>query len=481
MIETPTQGPTPPPAGRSLRIAGLVLLTGLSVGISLMTGGMAGPLAALVLLPTAAALWTAEPAGSDGAVLSLAALGAVVFGRSLGWAGEPPPGWLSPLLTLGALGAVLALLGLGLPRLRSSDVRTGATDADPVRRELERLLADGPGLLLALEEDGRVRAAFGDASLAAQPHRLFETGLDALSPADSASLSQALAEALRTGQAERAYGRPPRRLRLRRSGSGGVIARVDDASAEAAVAAEVVAERDAAVSASAAKSRFLADMSHELRTPLNAVIGFSDVMRQRLFGPLGERYGEYAGNIHAAGLHLLDLINDLLDVSKIEADKYQLHRETLDARDPVQAALRLLRTAADEAGMDLRADLPQALTTAELDRRAVRQITLNLVSNALKFTPRGGRVTVTLASDGADVELAVADSGVGIAPEDLERLGRPYEQAGDAESRARGTGLGLSLVRALAALHGGAFVLESVQGEGTVATVRLPVRPATGA
>ena len=245
----------------------------------------------------------------------------------------------------------------------------------------------------------------------------------------------------------------------------------------AAEAARAEAERGRAVAEAQAlsRARFLANMSHELRTPLNAIIGFSDIMKTRLFGPIPDKYGEYAGLIHESGGHLLDLINDVLDISKIEADRYDLHREALDAREAVQAALRLVRVQADEAGIQLRGVLPGEPLEALLDRRAVKQIVLNLVSNALKFTPRGGSVTVTagaLAGEAGGVSLTVSDTGVGIAQEDLTRLGRPFEQAG--EGRTQGTGLGLSLVKALAGLHGGTMVVESRLGEGTAVTVTLP-------
>jgi cell cycle sensor histidine kinase DivJ len=216
-------------------------------------------------------------------------------------------------------------------------------------------------------------------------------------------------------------------------------------------------------------------MSHELRTPLNAVLGFSDIMRQKLFGPLPERYAEYAQMIYESGNHLLDLINDVLDMSKIEAERYELALEPFDARDPVSAALRLVRLQAHEAEISLRGMLPTEPLLVEADKRALKQITLNLLSNALKFTPAGGSVTVSLHADGRNLELSVSDTGVGVAPEDLERLGRPFEQAGGSEQKSLGTGLGLSLVRAFAELHGGAMSIESALGEGATVTVRLPV------
>jgi cell cycle sensor histidine kinase DivJ len=175
------------------------------------------------------------------------------------------------------------------------------------------------------------------------------------------------------------------------------------------------------------------------------------------------------------GRHLLDLINDVLDMSKIEAERFELQRGEFDAREAVTAAMRLLRVQADAAGVQLRGVLPPGELEVDADRRALKQIVLNLVSNALKFTPRGGQVTVTADGHDGEFELVVADTGVGISPEDLERLGRPYEQAGGVDQRARGTGLGLSLVRAFAKLHGGEMNIESRLGAGTSVSVRMPV------
>ncbi len=239
--------------------------------------------------------------------------------------------------------------------------------------------------------------------------------------------------------------------------------------------ADAYAARDRAVRESGARARFLAEMSHELRTPLNAIVGFSDIMRQRLFGPLPGRYGEYAELIHESGLHLADLINDVLDISKIDAERYELRRERIDVRDPVASALKTVRGAADDKGVALHASLPPQPLEADADPRALKQIALNLLSNAVKFTPPGGEVTLSLAAAGpGELELTVADTGVGVGPEELKRLGEPYAQ-GEAGRAVQGTGLGLSLVKALAGLHGGDLLLESRLGEGTAATVRLPV------
>ena len=244
----------------------------------------------------------------------------------------------------------------------------------------------------------------------------------------------------------------------------------------AAEAARIEAERqrDDARESAAARTRFLAHMSHELRTPLNAVIGFSDIMRTRLFGPIPERYGEYAQLIHESGEHLLDVINDVLDLAKTEAGRYELRREVFDAREALNGALRLTRVQADEAGVGLRGVLPPAPVRVDADARALKQMALNLLSNALKFTPQSGNVVATLGEVEGALELTVADTGVGIAPAELERLGRPFEQ-GEAAQGRQGTGLGLSLVRAFAGLHGGDMRIESRLGVGTSVTVRLPV------
>jgi cell cycle sensor histidine kinase DivJ len=230
------------------------------------------------------------------------------------------------------------------------------------------------------------------------------------------------------------------------------------------------------MAANEAKSRYLAHMSHEIRTPLNAIIGFSDVMKQRLFGPMPARYAEYADLIQDSGRHLLDLVGDVLDISKIEADRYDLKLEPMDARDVAASTTKLVGLRAEEAGIRLRLDCGLAPLQVRADRRALRQILLNLLSNALKFTPKGGEVRLALRSEAGDLVLEIADTGAGMTEEELRRVGAPYQQAGSAGATAeRGSGLGLSLVAALAQLHGGALEIESALGKGTTARVRLPV------
>ena len=229
--------------------------------------------------------------------------------------------------------------------------------------------------------------------------------------------------------------------------------------------------------ASRAKSEFLATMSHELRTPLNAIIGFSDVQRQEMFGPLGhERYRQYAADIHSSGTHLLELITTILDISKAEAGKLEVAPVDLDPRSALDTAVTLIRGAAEAKRIRLSIEGIEAPITCRADPQALKQILLNLLSNAVKFTPKGGTVTVRLgALAQAGIEFAVRDSGIGIAAADLPRLMKPFEQAARGYSQKNGgTGLGLPLVDALVRLHRGTFHVESAVGAGTTVTVRLP-------
>jgi signal transduction histidine kinase len=247
--------------------------------------------------------------------------------------------------------------------------------------------------------------------------------------------------------------------------------------------AQLAEERDGArrraEAASAAKTTFLATISHELRTPLNAVIGFSDVMRNELLGPLGDgRYREYANDIHVAGEHLLGLINTLLDLTKAEAGKLEVKPERVGIAEIVDIVLRLTQEAARRQGVALSARTPDAAVTCHADERALRQILLNLVSNAIKFTLPGGAVELVArrtADGGASFE--VIDNGIGIATDDLERVMKPFEQAqrpSYAQAPGGGTGLGLPVVDALVRLHCGRLEIASVLGRGTTVRVFLP-------
>lgn len=226
---------------------------------------------------------------------------------------------------------------------------------------------------------------------------------------------------------------------------------------------------------SAGKSRFLACLSHELRTPLNAIMGFADAMREEALGPLPKSYRGYAELIHESGELLLELLSDVLDMSRIEAERLELHPEVFDAREAATAVIRLISMQIERAGLTFVTPEMRAPIPVRADRRALKQIALNLLSNAIKATPSGGRIFLSLHAEEDDLVLCVADTGRGIHPEDLNRLGRPFEQAGSLDQRAAGVGLGLSLVKALAGLHGGAVSISSRPWEGTEVMVRLPV------
>jgi two-component system cell cycle sensor histidine kinase PleC len=233
-----------------------------------------------------------------------------------------------------------------------------------------------------------------------------------------------------------------------------------------------------AEAANQAKSEFLANMSHELRTPLNAINGFSEIMAGEMFGPLGDqRYKGYAADILKSGQHLLSLINDILDMAKIEAGKMTLHYEPVDLLEVCEDAIRLMRGKAQDSGLALTleaTDLPEV----EADYRGLKQVMLNLISNAVKFTPEGGSITVSvLQAEFGRVRIAVTDTGIGIAPEDLSRLAQPFEQVeGQHSKTTQGTGLGLALTKSLIELHGGWMVMESEPGEGTTVRFDIPVR-----
>ncbi len=242
--------------------------------------------------------------------------------------------------------------------------------------------------------------------------------------------------------------------------------------------AELLKARDEATVANAAKSRFLANMSHELRTPLNAVIGFSEMMRAQTFGPLGARkYLEYAQLISDSGHHLLALISDVLDISKVEAGRFKLSVERLKVRNVISECVQLMQVTALEEGLQLQTALGSDLPDIDADKRALKQILLNLLSNAIKFSAPGGSITVRATSNSAYLTLSVIGTGIGISQRDLARLGKPFEQVEDQFTKSKpGTGLGLSLVKALAELHSGFMVIDSAPGQGTRVTVRLPLR-----
>jgi two-component system, cell cycle sensor histidine kinase PleC len=237
-------------------------------------------------------------------------------------------------------------------------------------------------------------------------------------------------------------------------------------------------EKTRAETANRSKSEFLANMSHELRTPLNAIIGFSEVMQEQMFGPLGcEKYTEYSHDIHKSGQFLLDVINDILDMSKIEAGRMELELTTLSIPSIIEDIMRFVGPRAAEGHVDIVLDMPK---TCEIvgDKRALKQVFINLLSNAVKFTPEGGQVKVSVSKSKDGAKVAIVDTGIGIPSNDIEKLGRPFEQVENQFTKSKGgSGLGLAISKSLVDLHNGALSIESVVGVGTTVSVTLKNTP----
>ena len=249
-----------------------------------------------------------------------------------------------------------------------------------------------------------------------------------------------------------------------------------DATATVEAAAELRRARDLAEAGSRVKSEFLASMTHELRTPLNAIIGFAELIRDQPFGPVGGQYVDYAKEIHASGHHLLAVINDVLDMSKIEAGRYDLSDESLDLGDMAATCCAVLAPRAEESQVRLLREPTLQGVAVRADRRAVRQVLLNVLSNAVKFTPAGGSVTMSAEiTSGGDLVLIVSDTGIGIDAAAMRHLFEPFQQADSSITRRfGGTGLGLSISRRLMTLHGGTLALDSALGKGTTVRIVFP-------
>jgi len=474
-----------------LEQAGLILFAGVIGYLAALTGGVVSPLVVwFALVPAEAAL-----AGGRSQVVraGFAAAAAFLVVASLEAADMLPLSRLTLPWEIYAVSVLAALAQAVLVAAASQDRQRAADKAAAEGTAMYRFLADhAMDLITRHSADGRIRFA-SPASyplLGRLPAELEGQAMAALvHPDDLATLLAAFMNALYSGK----DGAVEVRLRHRdkhylwaeircrpaplddMGGATDIVAVTRDISERKTQELALVQARDASESASRAKTNFLANMSHELRTPLNAIIGFSEVMTREIFGPVGSpRYQEYARLIHESGGHLLELINGVLDMSKIEAGKFELYEELFDLDEVASSAIRFVSHAAERGGVAVNLKIVPEARQIFADKRAVKQMLVNLVSNGVKFTPRGGKVTVTATvKDG--IILAVSDTGTGIAKSDLEKLGKPFEQVEGAQTRAKeGTGLGLALVKALAGMHGGEMAMQSALGEGTIVMLRLP-------
>lgn len=251
---------------------------------------------------------------------------------------------------------------------------------------------------------------------------------------------------------------------------------IQDITARKQLQEEMHRALEQAKSANRTKTAFLANMSHELRTPLNAIIGFSEMLTDELFGPLTAKQAEYLQDIHSSGQHLLKLVNDILDLAKVEAGQLKLALEPVEIGEVVYECIRLLRDRAEEHKQRLRVAVAPDLPTLRADRLRVKQVLLNLVSNAIKFTPRASEVTVAVARNGEGILIQIADTGIGMRPEDIDLALQPFWQVDTSLARKyEGAGLGLPLAKTVIDLHGGRLSIDSKPGIGTTVEVWLPI------
>jgi len=469
---------------------GLALFAFLIGWLAILTGGVTSPLVVwFALVPAEAALVGGRPAVMRAGFAAAFALLSVAAVQAAGYL--PASRLTLPVWEIYVCSVLAALVQAVLVASAAQDRQRAADAAAAEGAAMYRFLADNAmDLITRHSPDGCIRFA-SPASLALigqLPEEITGLALASLAHPDEVDAVQAaLMEASYYGRAGTAEARLKhkdghyvwteircRPARAIEDAPADIVAVTRDISRAKEQEQALVEARDEALAASRAKSRFLANMSHELRTPLNAIIGFSEMTMREMFGPVGPRYQEYARLVHESGTHLLDLINSVLDMSKIEAGKFELGEELFDLQEAAQSAVRFLKIPAERAGVTVKLDIAADARLVFADRRAIKQILVNLLSNGVKYTQPGGEVRVS-ARARHGIEIQVEDTGTGISKADLERLGRPFEQVENSEVRAKeGTGLGLALVKSLAKMHGGEAVIESALGEGTTVTVRLP-------
>lgn len=475
--------------GRASEVGVAAMVAGIAAigAIVAAAGGLTSPAALLVAALPLEALWAwrSRKAAMLGGFAALAAmllagvLGTMPFAES---AAASAWHWLLPL----AWAATAALRAVEFTL--SGAAQSAKTPADALENIIKAVV-----LRMARSGDVVDVSEQARSMLRLQPELLLGTALfDRIHVADRVAYLCALADMrdgadlrqvelrLRLpGQAEGHGGDnfQPFALEMMKGGDQTFVALLRENDVIAELRGEVAKATDAVKSAELAKSNFLAAVSHELRTPLNAIIGFSDMLLHEMFGPFREpRQKEYVGIVRESGQHLLDVVNSILDVSKIESGCYAINPEPFRFRDAVDMCASMMALQAQAKSLDLAVDV--AIGTGEVlaDRRAVQQILINLVSNAVKFTPDGGRVEIGAKRLGSRLHFWVSDTGIGVAEEDLSRLGTPFMQVqNDYTRHFEGTGLGLSLVKGLVALHDGTMSIESAPGEGTTVTISLPI------
>ncbi|WP_404523201.1 ATP-binding protein [Bradyrhizobium diazoefficiens] len=484
-------------------------LAGLIMAVAITTGGIESFAAVwLIVVPLEAALSASRRVAAFASLLALSCAGILIFVGQLGWLplDAPSAAERSLLMAFGVASATLYAAGLAFGA--ESLARTGVALLSREEERYRLLARNMSDVISRHRRNGAVQfiSPAAEAMLGMPVAQLHGHGLfDRVHVADRPAYLTALSDAARGNVRSVEF-------RLRREPTGSERGQVDfiwvemrcrpldqdlgrqDIDRDVARETEVVAvmrditdrklseqaldqARSAAEAADAAKTRFLATMSHELRTPLNAIIGFSDMIAQEQALMLGAaQRKEYAQLINDSGQHLLSVVNGILDMSKMESGNFEIASEPFAPRASLMHCCNLLALKARENGIDLVTDAPQDLPVMTGDPRAFKQIVLNLVANAIKFTERGGQVSVSAAVSGSHLTLRISDTGVGIAPDDLKRIGAPFFQAGKTyQRRHEGTGLGLSIVKSLVALHLGDLTVQSRLGEGTAVTVKLPL------
>lgn len=471
-------------AGGALSIAGLI---GFALAVSYSTSGAAAAAAGLLFaVPIEAFLAGALP------LVGAATFAAVIAAAACLFIGAGHAVLVLPSALLLALGlAYVGALSAGFVHLQSLRRRSDET----ARARFDGLAAVLPDLVLHMDRTGAVhgvahhrarvlglgvrdvagRGLFERVHVADRP--LF------LKTVSDASISGGAVEVdirLRGGVAHDEpawFGHVRLRVgRVDEADDMRLIAVLRDVTDEKAHAEELLAARAAAEQSGASKDRFLANISHELRTPLNAIIGFSEILNSDMMPIDTARRREYAGIINSSGQHLLSVVNSILDISKIEAGSFQITPDQFELEPLIAQCCDMVRLKAEETGVLLRREDLGGLPEIVADKRAVKQILINLVSNAVKFTGSGGQVTLRARASVTAVVIEIEDSGIGVQARDLARLGDPFFQAKDSYDRPyEGTGLGLSVVRGLVGLHGGSIKIESAPGEGTRVTITLPL------